>query len=229
MHLTTPPFRIDIPHQKLLKQIAKHLNNKGLGYGSGHLSHSKNQFYVNIPKNASSYISVWLINNKWQSKTYKNSDNVSEAIIVLRDPVNRWISGISQYLSSYVVNDDKITPQIFNEFYNLAIERIIFDVIWQFDDHTWPQFYFFDECLSQIKMKTYFLLDNNFNNNFKKYLNLEDPINCPRNATTNNTFIIANKIKDELSKNDDLVSKIKEAYEQDYDLINSVKFIDYSK
>ena len=116
-----------------------------------------------------------------------------------------------------------------NEFYNLAIERIIFDVIWQFDDHTWPQFYFFDECLSQVKNKTYFLLDSNFNNNFKKYLNLEDPIDCPRNATTNNTLIIANKIKDELFKNNDLVSKIKEAYEQDYDLINSVKFIDYSK
>ena len=116
MHLTTPPFRIDIPHQKFLKQIAKHLNNKGFGYGSGHLSHSKNQFYVNIPKNASSYISVWLINNKWQSKIYNNSDRAREAIIVLRDPVDRWVSGISQYLSSYIVNDDKITPQIFNEF-----------------------------------------------------------------------------------------------------------------
>jgi len=118
MHLTTPPFRIDIPHQKLLKQIAKRLNNKGLGYGSGHLSPRRNQFYVNIPKNASSYISVWLVNNNWESTTYKNSDNVGEAIIILRDPVNRWISGISQYLSSYVVNDDKITPQIFNEFYH---------------------------------------------------------------------------------------------------------------
>ena len=87
--------------------MIEQLRKRGYGYGSGVLSPDARQFIVNIPKNASSYILDWASRHKWTAAEileHPRRNDVQEVIVVLRDPVNRWISGIGQYLTSYVLN-----------------------------------------------------------------------------------------------------------------------------
>ena len=135
------------------------LTNRGFGYGTGSLSPDCSQFILNMPKNASSYMLDWAGRHGWTMATVGDScswDQLQEMIVVLRDPLNRWISGIAQYLNTYILSivgpngpvynisdsttyDKKLTAEDWIEQYNQATERIIFDLISRFDDHTWPQ------------------------------------------------------------------------------------------
>ena len=80
------------------------LVGRGYGENSGMLSPDRKKFIVNIPKNASSYILDWTRAHAWITATLDNNwPDVEEIIVVLRDPLNRWISGMSQYLKSYIL------------------------------------------------------------------------------------------------------------------------------
>jgi len=60
--------------------------------------------YIHVPKNASSFIKGVLIGSGgfWHhSETLVNS---GENLVILRDPIDRWCSGVAQYL--YNTNQD---------------------------------------------------------------------------------------------------------------------------
>jgi hypothetical protein len=161
-------------------------------------------------------------------------------VIVLRDPLDRWVSGIVQYIHTYILyvhgpNTTKLaheTPTEFdyamsaNQFieqYNQVSERLLFDVINRFDDHVWPQNEFFRDLLPGVPKK-YFYLDQNFNNKISQYLGLDlNSIPHHNNSNDNNEKKILQRfIQQRLVVRPELKQRIINAYSQDYELINQV-------
>jgi len=222
------------------------LARRGYTYGSGILSPNHFQFVVNIPKNASSFILNWTNRFEWRAdKIEPYYHKVGEIIVVLRDPLDRWVSGISQYISSYILSvqgpngpvfpDESISEEFdyqmsaddFVKNYNQLTERLLFDVIYQFDDHVWPQVDFFKD-LHPEKKRIYFYLGEHFEKKLASYLNIEhiDGLKLDRNSnlTDTNKRILHNFFAERLEIRPELKARIIKAYSRDYDLINSVTF-----
>ena len=220
----------------MIKQLAK----RGYGYGSGVLCPTQNRFLVNIPKNASSYLLDWASQHGWsgaQVGDQANWNHLQEVIVVLRDPVQRWISGVGQYLTSYVLNvtdayswetgpgpdDQQISGDEFIANYNPVVERLLFDNLSRFDDHVWPQHEFFENLLPNVSRK-FFYIDQDFDNSIGNYLNFTPLNNLDKNSADSNpeTFKIQNFIRQRLNTRPELKQRVIDAYARDYELIQQV-------
>ena len=216
------------------------LADRGYGYGSGILSPTHDRFVVNIPKNASSYLLDWGNHHGWTAAEINNIDyshTLQEVIVVLRDPMQRWISGIAQYLTGYVLNvsdaydwstgpgpdDQQISADTFIEEYNQVVERLLFDNLNRFDDHVWPQCDFFQDLLVHIPKK-FFYIDQNFDSNVSNYLGFLPIAGLDRNQGNANPDIrkIQQFIRGRLNTRPELQERVHRAYAQDYKIIKQV-------
>jgi len=208
---------------------------RDFGYGSGFLSPETNTtFYVNIPKNASSFANNLLEKSDWTSAEIgrKNVDftPVNDVVVILRDPIERWISGISQYIKGYILNLD-VTPSIFLQNYNNVVERILFDQPNMFDDHVWPQHCFFENVLPNVK-RTYFYVNENLELNLKTKLILKDvdsgSLDYHKSSDDEELKILTEFFSNKVyppTGDSKLYEKLKEIYKKDYELIDSVELI----
>lgn len=203
----------------------QHINR---GFHPGSMVVTDKFFYVPIPKNSSSYMTALLRANDWQLYNFLY-DNITDkkCIILLRDPVDRWISGISQYLCSYVLDNDFNSRDLINDWSRL-VETILFDRV-IFDDHTEQQCYFFNSI--PIDQCVFFDSTNQPEVNIKKYMNtlgydLDINIELPKNESTNNRD--HNRLRKFFTKwlqeNPALMQRIKDVYRNDYNLIETVNF-----
>ena len=171
-----------------------------------------NKTYIHIPKNASSFVKGVLIGSGgfWHhSETLVNS---AENLIVLRDPIDRWCSGITQYL--------------YNSGQDLSVDEV-FDKI-TFDDHTDLQTYFLQgvDLTSTTYMMVNDLLRVNMNdwitgNGYRTNVDIAIQYNASaedERITTKDYY--ANLIE----QRPDLMLKLKKHFAEDYKLIESVKF-----
>lgn len=216
------------------------LRQKGYGYGSGILSPNASKFIVNIPKNASSYILDWAQHYSWNTTEIQNSPDVqrvTEIIVVLRDPLRRWISGMGQYITSYVLNvtgayswntgpgpfDQQINGDEFVAGYNQIVERLLFDNLERHDDHVWPQHEFFKDLLPDVPRK-YFYLDKDFDKKFAEYLNFDAIVGLDRNSGNTNpdTEKIQQFIEHRLNIRPEMRERVINAYTRDYQLIEEI-------
>ena len=219
------------------------LANRGFGYGTGSLSPDCSQFILNMPKNASSYMLDWAGRHGWTMAIVGDScnwDQVQEMIVVLRNPLDRWISGIAQYLNTYILSvvgpngpvynisnstayDKKLTAEDWIEQYNQATERIVFDLISRFDDHTWPQCELFEDILPNVKRK-YFYLDRDFDSTISAYLNFEPYVDLDRNQSNASQDIqkLQEFFKHRLNTRPELRERVQKAYARDYEIIKQV-------
>ena len=168
--------------------------------------------YIHIPKNASSFVKGVLIGSGGFWRHSELLVNSSENLIVLRDPIDRWCSGITQYL--------------YNSKQDLSINEI-FDKI-TFDDHTDLQTYFLQDV--DLSHATFMLVDDNLRANMNDWItscgyrtNVDIAIEYNASAdddriTTKNYYI------ELLEQQPDLVLKLKDYFAEDYKLIESVKF-----
>ena len=220
--------------------MIRQLADRGYGYGSGILSPGHDRFVVNIPKNASSYLLDWSNHHGWTAAEINNIDypcKLQELIVVLRDPVQRWISGIAQYLTGYVLtvsgaydwstgpgpNDQRISADAFIREYNQVVERLLFDNLTRFDDHVWPQCEFFQDLLPHIPRK-FFYIDENFDSNISDYLGFLPISGLDRNHgdTNPDTGKIQQFIRARLNTRPELQERVHRAYAQDYKMIKQV-------
>ena len=176
--------------------------------------------YVYIPKNASSWTKPNLKDLGWEFYNYRTDKLDKHALVVLRDPVERWLSGITEYLTLY---HPTFPPSDWTRnTFDLVFDRICFD------DHTDKQVKFLhgintDNC-------TFFKFDNDYRTNFSawitenygenKYDRYEyqhvsdnDPIRRNFKEIFRNTI-----------QNSKYLEQVKNYYAQDYELINQVKF-----
>lgn len=168
--------------------------------------------YIHIPKNASSFVKGVLMGSGgfWHhSETLVNS---KENLIILRDPIDRWCSGITQYL--------------YNSKQDLSIDEV-FDKI-TFDDHTELQTYFLQGV--DLDHSTFMLANDRLKSNLNDWIynrayrtNVDIAIqynasNEDDRRTTKEYYV---KL---LEQNPNLVLKLQQYFEADYELIGSVKF-----
>ena len=208
--------------------------------------------YVNIPKNASSWakhhMPGWSFNFlSKQFDTRSNgrrvpqwSDNCQvQYMVILRDPVDRWITGLAQYLRGW---DPAHPMHIDNLDWDYVIEKIMFD------SHTQPQI----EFIQGIDFdRTHWLCcDSNLYRNFaavlEKFtgnpvsLTLPDqdaenifnvtskvqPTVTPRYTTARQQYIV-DCINHKLQQRPDYVMRVRNFYQQDIELYNSVEFTNW--
>jgi hypothetical protein len=218
------------------------LVDRGFGYGSGTLSPELSQFIVNIPKNASSYMLDWARRHQWMTTVADDhSDTITEMIVILRDPLDRWVSGIVQYLNTYILSvqgpngpvfpDEPYSPHNWPmdavqwiDGYNQTTERLIFDVVNRFDDHVWPQHEFFEDLVPAVKRK-YFLLDRNFDTAIADYLGFAPYSDLDSNSASSNANmrLLQKFFVDRLQQRPDLAQRVIKAYAKDYELIARTK------
>ena len=193
------------------------------GFVPGGMFTNKDICYIPIPKNSSSYVGKLMLANHWGVNNFLTTDLSNKKIIVLlRDPIERWISGMAQYLCStgYPADD------ILNE-WNSLTTVLVFDRL-IFDDHTEKQVYFINSVPEELRV--YFNGTHGVAEKLQKYLSTQDidlNINVditPSDDTQNKK--ISTFLKDLISSDDRFVERIKDVYAEDYALIHRVKFYD---
>jgi hypothetical protein len=169
--------------------------------------------YIHIPKNASSFVKGVLIGSGgfWHhSETLINS---SENIIVLRDPIDRWVSGITQYLH----NSNQIDMPA----------ELIFDKV-TFDDHTDLQTYFLQGA--DLTKSTFMFVDDNLRANLANWIydhgyRTNVDIAIEYNASSEDDRATTKDYYTKLlDQNPEFVLKLQQHFEEDYKLIGKVKF-----
>jgi hypothetical protein len=206
------------------------------------VSPDNTKFIVNIPKNASSYILNWTVRHKWKTAVVTDNSwpDLNEIVVVLRDPLSRWISGMSQYLKTYILcpvgpngpvfpgmqsgaEDYSMAADDFIGLYNQSTERLIFDNVFRFDDHVWPQHDFFEHIRPNLPRR-YFLLDKNFDANFSSSLALDTMTNLDRNDGNDNpdTKKLHEFLQHRLNTRPELAQRVRKAYAEDYEIIDQV-------
>lgn len=184
------------------------------------LSPNKKIFYLNIPKNASTFTTNVLKENNWMFWNVTNATD-STAIILLRDPIERWVSGFATYACSYLLGHGYGSDHFVKD-YNSLSERLIFDNI-VFDDHTTPQVKFINEIPHSIK-REYVWINKDLINSIGAIANctleISDNIDDNSKETNYDTNQISNFIRSKLNEN--LKKKIRDVYADDYQLINNL-------
>lgn len=180
------------------------------------LTDNKTLFYVNIPKNASTFVKQNLDNLGWEYQNYYDH-NIKErlrALVILRDPISRWATGIDQYFSLYH-KDVKILT---DTHIDIVCNKIVMD------DHTEKQVYFLrnlntDNCI-------FLKLDAELSDNLS-YI-ISDICNISINLIEDQFRYIKKPIAAQLlrllEERPVLKQKIKNFYSADYELIENIKF-----
>jgi len=223
----------------------EYLAARGFGYGFGHVSPDRTRFLVAIPKNASSFLknSTGLAGWTGGNALDKNlQSDVNNMIVVLRDPLDRWISGIAQYIHTYILYphgpntphlsheiptkyDYGMTVDQFTDQYTQLTERLFFDVINRFDDHVWPQVEIFQDLLPDAA-RTYFYIDNTFEARISEYLGVDLNNVIDRNQSEDNATMKQLKMffKQRFELRPELAQRVKNSYAADYQLIEQIKY-----
>ena len=194
------------------REFNRYWNHRGSDFGLW-LTNSLNLGYVNIPKNASSFIKEELLSLGWQFGHYHGHTGTIK-LVVLRDPVDRWCSGIAQFYGLYFQDKKRLTDEEL---------KLIFDLV-VLDDHTEKQGYFLnqidtDDCV-------FFKFGETLNKSLHTFLNQYNINNTflVRTIPTFSNLPIKSQIKQELISNEKYVKRIQQFYHQDYALINQIKF-----
>jgi hypothetical protein len=212
--------------------------------GSTHIS-----LYCLIPKNGSSWISQTLNYNGWREGCPVQP--IDELIVVLRDPVERWIAGIAQYLSSYILHShwydrtkfdqgyhgnyipgkinykgSVVSGQQFVESYNEVVERLLFEQI-AFDDHTQEQSWFVEYF--NPTTYTWFYLNESFEQTFLYTFRDMDLTASPnpdynRGKDNEHVRVICDFLRERIASRPYLKNALERYYRRDYEMIESADF-----
>lgn len=218
------------------------LKNIWQGYWARHHTHeygmcypiiNSKKFYVNIPKNATNWAKGWAKKNNLRISNYHATNLLEQdyqPIIFLREPLDRWYSGITEYLHRYGVVPTNY--QFSEDILSLLLERVAFD------EHTEEQALFLENIDTENCI--FFRVDDNLIANFKHYCEHElgqDP-NLIRNnkdhATVGYKKELYNRLKSSIQQSvythrlteqtQPCEERLKDYYSLDYKLYNSVQY-----
>ena len=195
--------------------------HKGHVYGECMSKEGVNLMYVYIPKNASSWTKPNLRDWGWEFFNYHTDLLYKDALVVLRDPVDRWLSGIAEYFALY-------HPHMSTGHFTQSVIDLVFDRV-TFDDHTEKQIKFLqglntDHC-------TFMMCDKNYRKNFSDFIKTHcgdnkydryDYQHVSENSPTRKQFkMLFNEAINDQPK---YLQRIQDYFEEDYRLIEQVQF-----
>jgi hypothetical protein len=186
-------------------------------------SHPDSEYmYVNIPKNATSWTKPNLQDWGWENYNYHTDGLNKLALVVLRDPVDRWISGIAEYLYLY-----------HRDWNNGAFTQPMFDLIFDkiaFDDHTERQVYFLEGL--DIERCVFFKFGPEYRQNFSRFLierGMPNRYNQYEYQHVSDLEPVRRNYKEifcNAINNSKYLYQLQQYFKPDYELINQVKFYD---
>jgi len=189
--------------------------------------------YLNIPKNASTFLKQIFVDNEWRmshnSITNRKRKETANTIIVLRDPIDRWITGIAQHITTNLFGKDFGSTH-FREQANNLVNKIFIDQV-AFDDHTEQQTWFIEEFTQFLVGPVYFYCDEHLNKNLDHWLATKGLdydlqghkyVNVSANNYDNKNLV--DYFKNLVYNNTMYQIHLAEYYQRDYDLISSVQF-----
>ncbi len=206
------------------------ITNKGYIPGGGLVSPCRKLFYFKIPKNASTYLNNILLLNNWEEWNFFDDPiKIEQTLVVIRDPVDRWISGFATYAALHLFGYGYGSDHFVKDFNDLS-KRIVFDQI-IFDDHTELQTKYIEQILNYNPV--FFRYNENLIKQLNSFLgnNLNTSTSVAENKSENNydTNQISQFMKMLLDKNPDLKSKIINCYKEDYKFICELNFYNYPR
>ena len=200
----------------------EYYKSKGHVFGECMSKPDSDLMYINIPKNATSWTKPNLKDWGWEFYNY-HTDNLyhKHALVVLRDPVDRWLSGIAEYMFLY---HNHLNPLQFSDaFFDLVFDRVAFD------DHTEQQVLFLDGI--NLDNCTFFLCDSSYRQWFSQFLSSHGMTN--RYFKYNYQHVTENSIerfkfkqifKKALEEKPKYIEQVTQYFSKDHNLINSIKF-----
>ena len=222
---------------------ARHYSHE---YGMCYPDHKNKKFYVNIPKNATNWGKMWALANDFRPANY-HTDQLLEKeyqpIVFLRNPLDRWYTGIAEWISRYQVFHPNYRPS--EEVLSVLLERVAFDT------HTEEQIMFLENI--DIANCVFFRVDDNLIKNFRHYVEHElgqDPYMVPETKQYQSAVApkgisseqaqahahrkrikeqlqecVANSIYNNINGQKDLCEKrLMDYYRVDFQLYNSVQY-----
>lgn len=199
----------------------QHWTPRGHTFGTCMSRPEINWMYINIPKNASSWTKPNLLDHGFEFYNY-HQDNLyhKHAVIVLRDPLERWLSGVCEFFALYHPNLDLNDAR--RPFYELVLDLVTLD------DHTEKQIYFIAD-LNPHK-STFMYCDENYRLYFSQWLrnqgidNRYDNYEYQHTTESSDIRKLFKSYFKQFLNNEKYIQHIKNHYRLDYELINSVKF-----
>ena len=196
------------------------------GFVPGGMFVKDNLVYIPIPKNSSSYIGQLLLKNNWSIGNFLTTDLTNkQLIILLRDPVDRWISGMAEYLCSSLLKNGRTSDDVIKNWNNI-VQDLVFDRV-IFDDHTEKQVYFIQSI--PVENCVFFNSTKQPEQAVKQYLttyniDLNIDIVIDRNQTQGNKYkeSLVDFLRDQLAQNPSLTNKLMNTYREDYTLWNVI-------
>jgi hypothetical protein len=181
--------------------------------------------YVNIPKNATTWTKPILLDHQFENYNYHHDKLYHKStMIVLRDPVERWLSGVGEFFRLMESDNPAVNLEDLNRksFYEMLLDIVIFD------DHTEQQVCFIADL--DPKKSTYLWCDSSYRANFTKWM---QSYNFPGDyadreyeytTDSNPQKKLFQTYLKEFMTNEKYLNRIKSRYHRDYALINSVNF-----
>ena len=190
--------------------------------------------WINVPKCGSSFMQKVFHDFGWSEYKYHHAllKTDMDKIIVLRDPVERWISGFSEY----ALDHPWIWEQIDNDYiWELILSNPVFD------DHTQFQHQFVADCnidnlcyvYMQDNPKRFYSALENWCNIFampipharqSRFMHWTEKQNPAQNDTIR--WHVNQKIRNKLQEDKTKRVKIRELHKQDYKFMDSIRKID---
>ena len=180
----------------------------------------------------------WAGRHSWTSATVGDDcdwHRVQEVIVLLRDPLTRWISGVAQYLSGHVLNvsnaytsddgpgsdDQQMSADDFINNYNPVVERLVFDQLTELDDHVWPQTRFLD--ILPTVPKKHFVINKELTQQLSQYLGFKivNDLDINQGSADPEVEKLQRFFQLRLNTRPELIERIKYHYQQDYQYIKN--------
>jgi len=185
------------------------------------------QCYINIPKNASSFLRNSFKDTGWKHYHSDMKMDAVNTIVVLRDPIERWLTGIAQHITTNILGENFGSTHYLEQD-NELVHKLIFDQI-VFDDHTEQQTWFLEPF--DLENAVYFYCDDHLAINLDSYFNsvggnfqltAKPHINVSQLQFDNANLV--EHFKKLVYTNKQYYNKLRSFFVRDYDLIHSVKF-----
>jgi len=208
----------------LKNQLINYWSHKGHTFGQCFINRELDLMYVNIPKNASMFVRSNLPSiDKWAWENYYLTTRTNKILAVLRDPIERWLSGLAQI---YYQTDFK-ESDMSNSFLRLLFDKV------GIDDHTERQVLFLNDL--DINKCIFFKFDDNLRYNisgfFKTEFNIDHDLTLLQKINASSEDIrkenIKNIFKKFINKNSWFKNKLLMYYEEDYKLLAQVTYYEY--
>jgi hypothetical protein len=202
--------------------------NCGHEFGQGQLSPDHKFNFIHISKNASSEAKQVLTH--WKYSNYTQLDSTIKHLAILRDPTDRWISGIAEFLignNSHMglCNSEISIDEIESILNTKMFQNVLFDFV-IFDGHTLPQCCYLESL--NLDNISFFYFDKTVIPRILDYVGdvtSNSPTNSNNSLTNQKKLVIIKKLKSLLEYDSKLQQKIDVHYWADHQLFDKVKFI----